>query len=77
MRKQEAESDFERAPNSKIRVVATVCSRLCDEMKRIHDAEAEDARNHDRTIPDWSNTVEMLLRKGTKAYKSKSDPQAR
>jgi len=37
-------------------------------MKRIHDAEAEDARNHDRTIPDWSNTVEMLLRKGAKAY---------
>jgi len=46
-------------------------------MKIIHNAEAEDARNHDRTIPDWSNTVEMLLRKGTKAYKSKSDPQAR
>ncbi len=70
MRKQEAESDFERAPNSKIRIVATVCSRLCDEMKCIHDAEAEDARNHDRTIPDWSNTVEMLLRKGAKAYKT-------
>ena len=76
MRKQEeAESDFERAPNSKIRIVATVCSRLCDEMKRIHDAEAEDARKHDRTIPDWSNTVEMLLRKGAKAYKS--SPEAR
>jgi len=70
MRKQEAQSDFESPPNSKIRVVATVCSRLCDEMKRIHDAEAEDARNHDRTIPDWSNTVEMLLRKGAKAYKT-------
>jgi hypothetical protein len=39
-------------------------------MKRIHDAEAEDARNHDRTIPDWSNTVEMLLRKGAKTYKT-------
>jgi hypothetical protein len=77
MRKQEAESDFERAPNSKIRVVATVCSRLCDEMKRIHDAEAEDARNHDRTIPDWSNTVEMLLRKGAKAYRNKGNPEAR
>jgi hypothetical protein len=74
-KREEAESDFERAPNSKIRIVATVCSRLCDEMKRIHDAEAEDARNHDRTIPDWSNTVEMLLRKGAKAYKS--SPEAR
>jgi hypothetical protein len=41
-------------------------------MKRIHDAEVEDARNHDRTIPDWSNTVEMLLRKGTKAYKTRA-----
>jgi hypothetical protein len=75
MRKQEAESDFETPPNSKIRIVATVCSRLCDEMKHIHDAEAEDARNHDRTIPDWSNTIEMLLRKGAKAYKS--NPEAR
>lgn len=75
MRKQEAESDFERAPNSKIRIVATVCSRLCDEMKIIHDAEAEDARNHDRTIPDWSNTVEMLLRKGAKAYKTRASKQ--
>ena len=74
-KREEAESDFERAPNSKIRIVATVCSRLCDEMKRIHDAEAEDARKHDRTIPDWSNTVEMLLRKGAKAYKS--NPEAR
>jgi len=64
------ECDFERAPNSKIRIVATVCSRLCDEMKRIHDAEAEDARNHDRTEPDWSNTLEMLLRKGVRAYKT-------
>ena len=76
MRKREdAESDFERAPNSKIRIVATVCSRLCDEMKRIHDAEAEDARNHDRTIPDWSNTVEMLLRKGAKAYKTRASKE--
>jgi hypothetical protein len=41
-------------------------------MKRIHDAEAEDARSHDRTIPDWSNTVEMLLRKGAKAYKTRA-----
>jgi hypothetical protein len=73
-KREEVQSDFERAPNSKIRIVATVCSRLCDEMKRIHAAEAEDARNHDRTIPDWSNTVEMLLRKGAKAYKSKSNP---
>ena len=64
------ECDFERAPNSKIRIVAAVCSRLCDEMKCIHDAEAEDARNHDRTEPDWSNTVEMLLRKGVRAYKT-------
>jgi len=71
----EPECDFERAPNSKIRIVATVCSRLCDEMKCIHDAETEDARNHDRTEPDWSNTVEMLLRKGAKAYKTGASKQ--
>jgi hypothetical protein len=26
----------------------------------------------DRSEPDWSNTIEMLLRKGVKAYKSSS-----
>jgi hypothetical protein len=67
---EEPESEFDRPPKSKIRIVATVCSRLCDEMKCIHDAEAEDARVHDRTEPDWSNTVEMLLRKGVRAYKT-------
>jgi hypothetical protein len=70
---KEPESDFERPPNSKIRIVATVCNKLCDQMKAIHEAEVEDAKTHDRVEPDWSNTVEMLLRKGVRAYKPNAE----
>lgn len=68
----EMKSEFETPPNSKIRVVATICEKLCKEMKNIHEAEVKLAKESDRTEPDWSNTVEMLLRKGVKAYKSHS-----
>lgn len=44
--------------------------KLCEEMELIHRLEIQRARAHDRTEPDWSNTLEMLLRKGVKAYKS-------
>ena len=56
-------------PNTKIRVVATVEKRIVDEMRLIHDEELRAAEIVDRVEPDWSNTVEMLLRKGVKAWK--------
>jgi len=42
--------------------------RLCEEIELIHEQEVKRARDEDRCEPDWSNTIEMLIRKGIKAY---------
>ena len=39
-------------------------------MERIHMQEIQQAKAEDRTEPDWSNTIEMLLRKGVRGYKT-------
>jgi hypothetical protein len=62
-------SEFEVPPNTKVRIVATVDRVLCEDMERIHEQEVKRAKDVDRSEPDWSNTIEMLLRKGIKAYK--------
>jgi hypothetical protein len=41
-------------------------------MERIHLQEVEHAKAEDRVEPDWSNTLEMLLRKGVKSYRNVS-----
>jgi len=65
----------EEPPNSKIRVVATVDDKLVSAMELIHKGEVDAAVDADRVPPDWSNTVEMLLRKGVRTYKSASQTQ--
>jgi hypothetical protein len=62
--------EFEVPPHTKVRVVATVERKLCEEMERIHMQEIERAKAEDRVEPDWSNTIEMLLRKGVRSYRS-------
>ncbi len=62
--------EFEVPPHTKIRVVATVDRKLCEEMQRIHMQEIERAKSEDRVEPDWSNTIEMLLRKGLRSYRT-------
>jgi hypothetical protein len=47
-------------------VVTTVERKLCEEMELIHKLEIERAKAEDRTEPDWSNTIEMLLRKASR-----------
>jgi len=69
---EEPESDFERAPNSKIKITVTIDDKLLNQMKMIHLDEVRGAEEADRVPPDWSNTVEMLLRKGVKAYRIKA-----
>jgi hypothetical protein len=64
-------SDFERPPNSKIKITVTIDDKLLNQMKNIHLDEVKAAEAADRVAPDWSNTVEMLLRKGVKAYRTK------
>ena len=72
-------TESEVPPNTKIRVVATVEERIVREMRAIHDEEVKFAQGGDRVEPDWSNTVEMLLRKGVKAWRverKKTDPNS-
>ena len=71
-RSKEFKGENEVPPATKIRVVATVDDKLVAEIKAIHEAEIMLAHEQDRAEPDWSNTIEMLLRKGVKAYKSRS-----
>ena len=68
-RSKELKSEFEVPPHTKVRVVATVDRSLCEDMKRIHAEEIESVRGEDRTEPNWSNTVEMLLSKGVRSYR--------
>ena len=63
--------EFEVPPHTKVRVVATVDRKLCEEMQLIHMQETERAKTEDCTEPDWSNTIEMLLRKGVRGYREK------
>jgi predicted transcriptional regulator len=65
----EHKSEFEVPPRTKIRVVATVEKALCEECERIHEEEVALAKREDRNEPEWSNTLEMLLRKGVRTYK--------
>ena len=65
-------SEFEVPPHTKVRVVATVDKSLCEEMERIHEEEMKLAMAADREAPDWSNTLEMLLRKGVRSYRLNS-----
>jgi len=66
---RETKSDFEVPPHTRVRVVATVEKKLCEEMELIHEQEIRRAIDEDRVEPDRSNTIEMLLRKGVKTYR--------
>ena len=65
--------EFEVPPHTKVRVVATIDRKLCEGMELIHKQEIERAKAEDRTEPDWSNTLEMLLRKGVRSYGTNSN----
>ena len=66
--------EFEVPPHTKVRVVATVDRKLCEEIEVIHNQEIERAKAEDRTEPDWSNTIEMLLRKGVRSFRTDLQP---
>ena len=53
---------------TKIRIEATIESELYREIQRIILAERKIAQERDQPQPPISNTVEMLLRKGTRSY---------
>ncbi len=66
----EPKNEFEVPPQTKIRVVATVEKILYEEIKRIHEEEVVICKREDRNEPEWSNTLEMLLRKGVRSYRA-------
>lgn len=66
----EHKNEFEIPPRTKIRVVATIEKTLCEEIERIHEEEVALCKREDRNEPEWSNTLEMLLRKGVKSYRT-------
>ena len=74
---KELKSEFEVPPHTKVRVVATVDRKLCEEMEHIHEQEIDRAKAEDRTEPDWSNTLEMLLRKGVRRYRTNHKAEIR
>ncbi len=56
--------------NTKIKVEGTIDKRVFDDFKGILNQERLKAREADRVEPNVSNVLEMLLRKGIKAYKT-------
>ena len=56
--------------NGKVRVQATISGKLYGEMKFVEAEEVKLAKENERTEPCWSNVVEMLARKGVKAYRA-------
>ncbi len=70
----EHKNEFEIPPRTKIRVVATIEKGLCGEIERIHEEEVALCKHEDRNEPEWSNTLEMLLRKGVRNYRSGLQP---
>ena len=68
------QSEFEAPPHSKLAINVTIERSLLEDMKRIHDLEIKRARKEDRALPDWSNTCEMICRKGVKTYKKENPP---
>ena len=67
-------NEFEVPPRTKIRVVATVEKTLFEEIKRIHEGEVAMCNGEDRNEPEWSNTLEMLLQKGVRSYRTGFQP---
>jgi hypothetical protein len=63
--------DEERSQlNTKIKIEGTVDKKVFDDFKEIMEKELAEAREEDRVEPNVSNVLEMLLRKGIRAYKA-------
>jgi len=56
--------------NTKIKIEGTIDRKVFEVFKSILNQECLKAREADRVEPNVSNVLEMLLRKGIKAYKT-------
>ena len=63
--------DEEEAYTTKLRVEGVVEKEVYEDFKRVYELECEAAAKNDRSKPSRSEILEMLLRKGLKAYFTK------
>ena len=55
---------------TKVRVEGTVAKFVFDEFRRVCELESQRAEAEDKVRPNSSHVLEMLLRKGIKAYRA-------
>jgi hypothetical protein len=54
---------------TRIKIEGTIDKAVFEEFKRIYELETQKAEAEDRVQPSISHILEMLLRKGIKAYR--------
>jgi len=55
---------------TRIKIEGTIDKVVFDEFKRIYEVEIERAEVEDKVQPSVSHVLEMVLRKGIRAYKA-------
>ena len=63
--------DEEKVYSTKLRVEGVVEKDVYEDSKKVYEEECEKALKEDRGKPSRSEILEMLLRKGLKAYFTK------
>jgi len=56
---------------TKIKIEGTIDRHVFESIKEVYETEKKEAEAEDKPEPSFSQVLEMILRKGIKAYKSK------
>jgi len=57
--------------HTKIKIEGTIDRHVFESLKEVYETEKREAEAEDKPEPSFSQVLEMILRKGIKAYKSK------
>jgi len=57
--------------HTKIKIEGTIDRLVFSSLKEIYESEKKEAEAEDKPEPSFSQVLEMILRKGIKAYKTK------
>jgi len=55
--------------HTKIKIEGTIDRKVFETLKEIYETEKREAEAEDKSEPSFSQVLEMILRKGIKAYK--------
>lgn len=55
--------------HTKIKIEGTIDRKVFETLKEIYEIEKREAEAEDKSEPSFSQVLEMILRKGIKAYK--------